>query len=230
MWAAKHCSILFSSVLHQPEYFFLPTLLFFQRDWPWDPIFSWWLRLLIQRAKMASNYWTKLPKFVHRKYASLVYIDVGTLLQIAQQKTRKNHKKIYIQKKNYFRPTDPGIFLGPADYLFLQQLWYYFLNCVYPNPPCQLSWWEETEAPGETHDFRQSVHRLRSEDRTHEPCEVSNRPIYSYRILLIKAAFHLPSDSDCQCFGWAGTRTEWLWFQTFPFECTYKCITRWKWP
>jgi hypothetical protein len=25
----------------------------------------------------------------------------------------------------------------------------YFLNCVYPNPPCQLSLWEETGAPGE---------------------------------------------------------------------------------
>ena len=23
------------------------------------------------------------------------------------------------------------------------------LNCVYPNPPCQLSLWEETRAPGE---------------------------------------------------------------------------------
>jgi hypothetical protein len=30
-----------------------------------------------------------LPKFVHRKYASLVTIDVGILLQIAQQKKRK---------------------------------------------------------------------------------------------------------------------------------------------
>ena len=27
--------------------------------------------------------------------------------------------------------------------LSLQQLWYYFLNYVYPNPPCQLSLWEE---------------------------------------------------------------------------------------
>ena len=26
-----------------------------------------------------------------------------------------------------------------------------------PNPPCQLSLWEETGVPGETHDFRQSV-------------------------------------------------------------------------
>jgi hypothetical protein len=45
-----------------------------------------------------TNYWTKLPKFVHRKYASLVNIDVGTLLQIAQQKTPKPWKK-YSKKK-----------------------------------------------------------------------------------------------------------------------------------
>ena len=35
------------------------------------------------------------------------------------------------------------------DYLSLQQLRYYFPNRVYPNPPCQLSLWEETGAPGE---------------------------------------------------------------------------------
>jgi hypothetical protein len=35
------------------------------------------------------------------------------------------------------------------DYLFLQQLWCYFPNYVYPNPPCQLFLWEETGAPGE---------------------------------------------------------------------------------
>jgi hypothetical protein len=40
-------------------------------------------------------------------------------------------------------------YLLSLDYLFLQQLWYYFPNCVYPNPPCQLSLWEETGAPGE---------------------------------------------------------------------------------
>jgi hypothetical protein len=39
-----------------------------------------------------------LPKFVHRKYASLVNIDVGTLLQIAQQKTAKAMKKILKKK------------------------------------------------------------------------------------------------------------------------------------
>jgi hypothetical protein len=47
-----------------------------------------------------------------------------------------------------------GVFchvLSPDIQLSLQQLWYYFLNCIYPNPhpPCQLSLWEETGAPGE---------------------------------------------------------------------------------
>jgi hypothetical protein len=52
-------------------------------------------RLLTQHAKMAlcchTNYWAKLPKFVHRKYTSLVNIDVGTLLQ----KNAKTMKKIF---------------------------------------------------------------------------------------------------------------------------------------
>jgi hypothetical protein len=30
-----------------------------------------------------------------------------------------------------------------------KELWYYFSNYIYPNPPCQLSLWEETGAPGE---------------------------------------------------------------------------------
>jgi hypothetical protein len=37
-------------------------------------------------------------KIVHRKYASLVNIDAGTLLQIAQQKTAKTMKKIFKKK------------------------------------------------------------------------------------------------------------------------------------
>jgi hypothetical protein len=85
-------------------YFFLPTLLFFQRDWPCDPIFSGWLQAAHTACRNGvcchTNYWTKLPKFVHRKYASLVNIDVGTLLQIAQQKTAKTMKKIF--QKNLF--------------------------------------------------------------------------------------------------------------------------------
>jgi hypothetical protein len=78
-------------------YFFLPTLLFFQRDWPCDPIFSRWLRAAHTACQNGvcchTNYWTKLPKFVQRKYATLVNIDVGTLLQIAKQKKRQNHEK-----------------------------------------------------------------------------------------------------------------------------------------
>ena len=61
-------------------------------------------------------------------------------------------------------------YLLSLDYLSLQQLWYYFLNCVYPNPPCQLSLWEETRAPGE--NPRLSAERwqtlFRGENRTHD--------------------------------------------------------------
>jgi hypothetical protein len=39
----------------------------------------------------------------------LLNIDVGTLLQIAQQKKRQNHGK-NIGKKIYFQPTDPNFF------------------------------------------------------------------------------------------------------------------------
>jgi hypothetical protein len=69
---------------------------------PTDPIFSRWLRAAHTACQNGvcchTNYWTKLPKFVHRKYASLVNIDVGTLLQIAQQKTAKTMKKIFKKK------------------------------------------------------------------------------------------------------------------------------------
>jgi hypothetical protein len=86
-------------------YFFPLTLLFFQHDWLCDPIFSRWLLAAHTACQNGvcchTNYWTKLPKFVHGKYASLVNIDVGTLLQIAQQKNRQNHEK-NIQKKNLF--------------------------------------------------------------------------------------------------------------------------------
>jgi hypothetical protein len=84
--------------------FFLPTLLFFHCNWPCDPIFSGWLQAAYTACQNGvcchTNYWTKLPKFVHRKYAFLVNIDVGTLLKIAQQKTAKTMKKIF--KKNLF--------------------------------------------------------------------------------------------------------------------------------
>jgi hypothetical protein len=90
----------------RPTLFFLPTLLFFQRDWPCDPIFSGWLRAAHTACQSGvcchTNYWTKLPKFVHRKYASLVNIDVGTVLQIAQQKPPKPWKKYSISDPNFF--------------------------------------------------------------------------------------------------------------------------------
>jgi hypothetical protein len=90
--------------------------------------------LLIQRAAHTAcqngvcchtNYWTKLSKFVHRKYASLVNIDVWTVLQIAQQKNAKTMKKY--SKKIYFRPTDPNFFTiwnRNHRYFFYALLWY----------------------------------------------------------------------------------------------------------
>jgi hypothetical protein len=106
-------------------YFFLPTLLFFQHDWLCDPIFSRWLRAGRTACKNGvcchTNYWTKLPKFVHRKYASLVNIDVGTLLKNAQQKNAKTMKKYFKNKFIFDLPTlifsryetgTTGIFLG----------------------------------------------------------------------------------------------------------------------
>ena len=104
-------------VPYQP-YFFLQTLLFFQRDWPCNPIFSVWLRAAHTRQNGVcchNNYWTKLPKFVHRNYASLVNIDVGTLLQIAQQKTMK---KLFISNLptlifSRYETRTTGIFFRP---------------------------------------------------------------------------------------------------------------------
>jgi hypothetical protein len=55
-------------------------------------------------------------------------------------------------------------YLLSLDYLSLQQSRYYFPNCVYPNPPCQLSRGRELEHPEKTHDFRQSVDRLFSHE------------------------------------------------------------------
>jgi hypothetical protein len=76
-------------------YFFLRTLLFFSTRFTVrpKPIFSGWLRAARTACQNGvcchNNYWTKLPKFVGRNYASLVNIDVGTLLKIAQQKNAK---------------------------------------------------------------------------------------------------------------------------------------------
>jgi hypothetical protein len=85
-------------------YFFLPTLLFFQRDWPCDPIFSRWLRAAHTACQNGvcchTNYWTKLPKFVHRKYASLVksILMSGLYCKSPSKKPPKPWKK-YLKKK-----------------------------------------------------------------------------------------------------------------------------------
>ena len=50
---------------------------------------------------------------------------------------------------DYIKYHDYLCYLLSPDYLSYKQLRYYFLSCVYPNPPCQLSLWEETGAPGE---------------------------------------------------------------------------------
>jgi hypothetical protein len=67
-----------------------------------------------------------LPKFVHRKYASLVNIDVGTLLQIAQQKNAKTMKK-NIQKKIFFHDMklEPQVFFftpNPGKFVKIRNL------------------------------------------------------------------------------------------------------------
>jgi hypothetical protein len=65
--------------------------------------------LLIQRGVCChTNYWTKLPKFVYRKYASLVNIDVGGLYyKSPSKKTAKTMKKIF---KNLFPTYRPQFF------------------------------------------------------------------------------------------------------------------------
>ena len=66
----------FQSPTHRP-YFFLPTLLFFQRDWPCDPIFSGWLRAaakmvsvvtLIIEKTMKTIYISDLPTLIFTRY------------------------------------------------------------------------------------------------------------------------------------------------------------------
>jgi hypothetical protein len=46
---------------------------------------------------------------------------------------------------DYIKYYDYLYYLLSLDYLFLQRLWYYFPNHVYPIPPCG----EKTGAPGE---------------------------------------------------------------------------------
>jgi hypothetical protein len=93
---------------------------------------------------VTTNYWTKLPKFVHRKYASLVNIDIGTLLQITQQKTAKTMKKIF-KKKIYFRPTDPNFFTiwnRNNRYFFLRLMQMSIIEIKYKIPTNKIwTWW-----------------------------------------------------------------------------------------
>jgi hypothetical protein len=83
------------------------------------------------------------------------------------------HSPLGVSVTDYIKYYAYWSYLLNPDYVSLQQLWYYFLNCVYPNPPCQLSLWEETGAPGE--NPRLSVERwltlftwVRSVNRTHD--------------------------------------------------------------
>jgi hypothetical protein len=50
---------------------------------------------------------------------------------------------------NYIKYYAYLCYLFSLDYLSLYNNCDYLLNCVYPNPPCQLALWEETGAPGE---------------------------------------------------------------------------------
>jgi hypothetical protein len=114
-----------------------PTLLFFQRDWLCDPIFSgllWAAHTACQNGICChTNYWTKLPKFVHRKYASLVNIDVGTQLQITQQKNppKPGEKKIFF---NLFPTSDPNFFtIWNRNHRYFFRPWLYraLFSCMW---------------------------------------------------------------------------------------------------
>jgi hypothetical protein len=48
-------------------YFFLPTLLFFQRDWPCNPIFSGWLRATPKMASVVTLIIEKTMKKIFKK-------------------------------------------------------------------------------------------------------------------------------------------------------------------
>ena len=62
------------------------------------------------------------------------------------------HVKTTATQKNY-QPWAYTRYIGndpePRLFIFTTIMINYLLNCVYPNPPCQLSLWEETGAPGE---------------------------------------------------------------------------------
>jgi hypothetical protein len=48
-------------------YLFLPTLLFFQLDWPCDPIFSGWLRAATKMASVVTLIIEKTMKKIFKK-------------------------------------------------------------------------------------------------------------------------------------------------------------------
>jgi hypothetical protein len=72
------------------------------------------------------------------------------------------------------------------DYFIFEQLWYYFFNCVYPNPPCQFSPWKETGAFEEnprhwaalTHYLKVSFHNHESVTRI-EPTNSNMQGVFS---------------------------------------------------
>ena len=116
----------------RPTLFFSADPIIFSTRLTGDPIFSGWLRAAHTACQNGvcchTMYRTKLPKFVHRKYASLVNIDVGTLLQITQQKTAKTMKKKIFLKRFFsdlqilifsrYETGTTGIFLGLIDLIF----------------------------------------------------------------------------------------------------------------
>jgi hypothetical protein len=108
--------------------FFCRPYYFFQCDWLCEPIFFGWLQAAHTTCQNSvcchTNYWTKLPKFVHRKYASLLNIDVGTnYCKSPSKKPPKPWKNI--QKKfisdlptlifSRYETGTTGIFVGPRE-------------------------------------------------------------------------------------------------------------------
>jgi hypothetical protein len=84
-----------------------------------------------------------LPKFVHRKYTSLVNIDVGTVLKITQQKkTHQNHEKKYLKKILSNLPTlvfsrhetgITGIFFRPKQWILAKLARMHTGSCPYKH-------------------------------------------------------------------------------------------------
>jgi hypothetical protein len=73
-WVLKKIPVV--TVPDQP-YFFLLTLLFFQRDWPCDPIFSGWLQAA---AKMASVVTLIIEKTMKKIFKKKFISDLPTLI------------------------------------------------------------------------------------------------------------------------------------------------------